>query len=479
VTTLQKFLFEKGFLKANPNGYYGVGTFAAVKAYQKSAGITTNGVTGPATRAAIKSESCKPEDLNTKPTTVSSPVPSVVVNTTPVVVKPVVVTPKTPAEVRNDRRLADVTTLLRALYDRFVYNKNLTPMPVNNTPIELCVTPQSVLDANATTTVIIVPSYPCKDFVEITALSPYQIKDIPRDPSLASTSVQIGYMVTRNESNDVSVIVKTPENGIVIKATCNFNSSCTDIKRVEGISYDVPVVASTSRTVLIKGATLATPFAIYGRNFTATNTLIFTSRYGNVQYSIPNLVSTDGITITVPAGALNGTVSCGYSCSDKIPVGEYDVTVSSPGGISNTSTHISMKGYMTSTMLADTVNSVRPKVKNLKVASFTIGADIPITVKSLTLSATNTSSILLGKIKQSSIKDAETGNTLGGGKGDDIAVSQSKKYDLYLDIDEMAFSETGPAAYTGYFTITDSTTNASVPADMTVPIKDLLFGISY
>lgn len=58
VLQLQNFLYTKGVLKATPNGYFGPATFAAVQAYQKSIGLPQVGNTGPATRAAIKKESC-------------------------------------------------------------------------------------------------------------------------------------------------------------------------------------------------------------------------------------------------------------------------------------------------------------------------------------------------------------------------------------------------------------------------------------
>lgn len=58
VTSLQNFLVGKGLLKAVPNGYFGSGTFAAVKAYQKSIGVSQTGTVGVLTRAVIKKETC-------------------------------------------------------------------------------------------------------------------------------------------------------------------------------------------------------------------------------------------------------------------------------------------------------------------------------------------------------------------------------------------------------------------------------------
>lgn len=53
VTQLQQALHDKGFLKANPTGYFGSSTQAAVKSFQKSKGLTVDGIAGTATRKAL------------------------------------------------------------------------------------------------------------------------------------------------------------------------------------------------------------------------------------------------------------------------------------------------------------------------------------------------------------------------------------------------------------------------------------------
>jgi hypothetical protein len=57
---LQKFLKDKGYLKANPSGYFGSLTRAAVQAFQKDKSIEPTGLVGPITRANIKVVSCSP-----------------------------------------------------------------------------------------------------------------------------------------------------------------------------------------------------------------------------------------------------------------------------------------------------------------------------------------------------------------------------------------------------------------------------------
>ncbi len=90
VKVLQQFLVEKGHLKAVPNGYFGAGTQTALRAYQKSKGISQTGTTGPATRAALKKDSCGTTSQNTVVSpVVSTPVQNQVATTSiPVVTLP-------------------------------------------------------------------------------------------------------------------------------------------------------------------------------------------------------------------------------------------------------------------------------------------------------------------------------------------------------------------------------------------------------
>ena len=53
VTQLQQALHDQGYLTANPTGYYGTSTQAAVKAFQKAKGLTVDGIAGTATRKAL------------------------------------------------------------------------------------------------------------------------------------------------------------------------------------------------------------------------------------------------------------------------------------------------------------------------------------------------------------------------------------------------------------------------------------------
>lgn len=79
VTDMQEFLKERGFLDAEPTGFFGAKTEAALKAYQAHEGLPPAGVFGPRTRTLILAVHCtgtstpafapKTETQNTESTT--------------------------------------------------------------------------------------------------------------------------------------------------------------------------------------------------------------------------------------------------------------------------------------------------------------------------------------------------------------------------------------------------------------------------
>ena len=69
VTKLQKRLIELGYLDAEATGYYGEKTAKAVKAFQKNASLTADGVAGPATQEKIYSSKAPKYKSETKKAT--------------------------------------------------------------------------------------------------------------------------------------------------------------------------------------------------------------------------------------------------------------------------------------------------------------------------------------------------------------------------------------------------------------------------
>lgn len=77
VLFLQNYLVERGYLTATPNGHFGPATKAAVKAFQKTNGISQTGNVGPLTRNAISTNSCSSASaVNSVPSPSPTPTPT-------------------------------------------------------------------------------------------------------------------------------------------------------------------------------------------------------------------------------------------------------------------------------------------------------------------------------------------------------------------------------------------------------------------
>lgn len=91
VTKLQNFLSKNGYIKAVPNGYFGVATHNGVKTLQKEYGYLVTGIVGPYTLAKINEVNCGPknniETVATKNTDTAITIkenPNTIVTSTPV-----------------------------------------------------------------------------------------------------------------------------------------------------------------------------------------------------------------------------------------------------------------------------------------------------------------------------------------------------------------------------------------------------------
>ncbi len=476
VLALQNFLFEKGYLKAKPNGYFGAGTFSGVKAYQKSLGFEQAGSVGPATRAAIRKETCGTSSV----VQMTTLVPAVVTIKSEPTYKPTVAVINTPSGLRNAKRREDLEKLLKGLYSRFSDSRGVHPVIVTETPIELCVKPPYVMPTATATEVAVLttPDSPCKDYVDIAYLTPSYMSRIPRDPSLATTSVLTGYTITRSETNQITLAAKSPEDKAIVKVTCNFNGYCQDFKHISTPTYLAPAFASSSSSIILRDTVPKTPLTFYGKNFAATNTVALVSKYTGKRYVLGEFASLDGITLPLGLHTINKLFPCGTGCTEKIPLGDYSFTISNEWGASNLG-YLTLKGITTSSFSARSNTSVTPKTNDVKLGSITISAGVSVKLKSLTLSSTSTSTVLPTKITGFVLKDTMEGTSYGGPSFSlgnvSLYENQSKVYDLYANVAEVQTHESGFITYGGTFTVTDILTGS----DMDLPIKEISFTVSY
>lgn len=488
VLAVQNFLFSKGFLKATPNGYFGNQTLAAVKLYQQSKGLSPVGSTGPLTRAFIKKESCEetPSSNNSNIASTSvgtSSAQSISQNTLSYPTYP-----DTQSGIRNIKRREDIKAILLALYVRYVDSRGAQISSVGDTPIDLCINLKPLETEFASTTggdLLITKDSPCSGFVDVSYLSRFMTQ-IPHDPTLTGADNLLGYTLTRSEYNDITIQAKNAEDGEIIKVTCNFNGYCKNIRYITSLIYKKPEITALSRSTFLINSITSTPVTITGSNFTQKNTvklysgLTLQDRVLGVFDSTE--ISTTTRVITLENDIFNKGFPCMYgNCSEKIPLGDYMISVTNEGGISN-SFRFLIKGFTTSTINTHGDSTMLPTTKNVKVATIALSSSYTLSLNGLTLTSTSTSANLPSKLSNFILKDALTGEVYNGGSlgsfgfsGVNLYANQSKIYDLYLDSAEVEIQDSGFITYGGNLKVSDPATGAQ----MEVPIKPFSFTVSH
>lgn len=84
VTILQDFLISKGVLSGQTTGYYGRLTVQAVRAYQKSVGVSPTGNVGALTKSIISKETCNGSTVPTTPVSYAPTTPGAYPSASPV-----------------------------------------------------------------------------------------------------------------------------------------------------------------------------------------------------------------------------------------------------------------------------------------------------------------------------------------------------------------------------------------------------------
>ncbi len=469
VVFLQEFLTEKGFLTATPNGYFGVGTFAAVKKYQQSIGLSRSGQVFPLTRAAIKKETCAV--TTTKPSTVSQiNVPKNIIATTTIqttqIVSPVVVAPQVPLT-PNQQRQKDVVDLLGAMYSFYLdSNGTFSVSYITSVPVELC-----ALGISA-----------CDTTVEIkSSLVPKFLSKIPKDPTITATSAMgSGYFITRSVYGDIKITAPKSDGKENIFATCNFSSKCkittaADIPTTLG----KPVINSIDKTIFLSGGNMTIPLTIQGSNFSSSsNVVILTNQYSKKVYTLGTFSSATGTTIIATSSFTNTALSCGNGCSEIPPAGSYHVAVRTSSGESNVG-YISLHGVTATSYSNGSDVSFIPKSTHVKLGTVTISSPTIITLKTLAFTLQGTTT-LVSKVSNFTITETSTGKITNSGPtfslGDEVISDyKTKIYELYADIADIDNSYAGRIDVKGVFTVKEFMSNSIV----TIPIPKFVISISY
>ncbi|MEN9881323.1 MAG: putative peptidoglycan binding domain [Candidatus Parcubacteria bacterium] len=478
VQKLQSFLYEKGYLKATPNGYFGLGTLSAVKAYQKAIGVSQTGVAGAFTRASIKKETC---DMVSGVASTTSLLPKKE-TTTQAIASSIKIT-ETPSKItsKNETRWNDSETILRALGRFFTDSRGVLSVSATaTTPIELCVTPKITQMASPTeVAVVATPVSPCLSYVDIAHLLPSYLTSIPRDPTLATSSALTGYMILRNQYNDVTLSPKVTDNKEIIKVRCNFDLGCKNIQRISAVEYGVPFIETLNYTTLLKDATPKTNLILRGKHFSDINTVFFQSKTSQRIYEVGTFASSNATGVEIPASSVSVSLSCGVGCREKLPVGDYSVFIKNQGGTSNLA-YLRVKAFTTSTISSHGDTTVRASSTAIKIGTISISASLPTTLTSLTLRSTSTSAQLPAKLINFKLKDQIAGTTIAGSglsfglSSVSLLENHSRFYDVYTDVGNVLTHEAGFITYGGTFLIKDTLSGV----EFEFPIKEFSFSVS-
>jgi peptidoglycan hydrolase-like protein with peptidoglycan-binding domain len=507
VLKLQTFLFQKGFLTANPNGYYGNGTLSAVKKYQKSVGLSASGGVLSLTRNAIKQETCVissggvstqtlvngctsqqgfstvngascsvvlgfPEGCSSSVgfsittgmscgqnvTVIKNTVPT----SSPVVVAPATIS-KVPTTSNNQKRQDDVKKLLSAMYAFYRDSHGRFPIPtIATTSIEICTLGISL----------------CDKFNEVkSSLVPNFLDVIPMDPTLAS-STGSGYFITRLEDGTITVSAPKADLGASILASCNFYSGCS-IKTALDIVIGKPYIESIDKAIFLSGGNMDASLKIHGKDFdAASNTIMLSLQGGRKIFTVGVFPSVDGVSIAATSSFTNQPFSCGENCLEKLPIGGYDVIVRTAKGDSNVG-FISLQSITAKSVSNSLDKPFIPKSTHVKLGTVTLSSQALVALKSLSFTIQGTSS-LISKVTNFTITDAITGKVINGGLNftlpeESISNYATKIYELYANIADIDNSYAGRLDIDGSFVVAEAISKTLV----TVPFPKFTITISY
>lgn len=458
VLLLQNFLKEKGYLKATPNGYYGLGTHNAVKLYQNSKSLARSGQVFPLTRAAIKADSCVVgKATTTTSTSISTSSPKTAATSTPQVAL-------SEAEKVILKKKEDMTLILKAMYS---YNQDTKKylVPITSSSTEICA-------PTATSS--------CESFIDLSVLIPNFISKIPI-ASNKKTQGGAGYYLNRNENNGFTISSLESSGEPKISLICYFGDSCK-ITEVAAVSTKIPpTISSIERIALVVGGKNSKKFTIHGQGFsTSSNVIIFTPKMSQKSYTVTtNAPSLDGKTISIDSSFTNETVSCGIDCKERLPSGSYGVMVKTSFGESNRH-YLDVTSVTANSVSSRPNTSITPNSANVELATITLGTNFLIRLKSLSVTSTGAPKAV-AKFSKYSLKDITSGTTtlLSGPTftfpKEDMLENQSKIYALYADVGNVLSDEAGTITFSETFTVNDYISGD----DIQIPVKDFMVTVSY
>jgi peptidoglycan hydrolase-like protein with peptidoglycan-binding domain len=425
VLLVQNYLFEKGFLFVKPNGYFGPSTLKAVKAYQKSKGLSQSGAVFPMTRAALKKDSCSPSNLVAASNSLKQSATSSVKTA-----------PNQGAQIETNQALPPTVTL------------TADPSPVSYGGNSI------VKYTSSGATSCRITRLSDETWVGVNLSDIIQVPSVKIPETYAVTCKGIGGMVTK--SITIAVLPKPVTN---------------DAAADDFWNYPIPRVDSLGTSLFIVNSTTTANLIIRGTNFsTSSNTIIGTLQGTSKTFILGTSTSADTKSITLNSDFLRKKYPLGNSGEDYLPVGYYLITVKTKGGESN-SGFLSLKSVVTSSTSGSPDLSILPKTTRVKVGTVTLSSSMLASLQSIAFTLSGTSGVV-AKTSNITLKDLGTGVSTTGGPSftftaEDLLENQSKLYELYADFGDILSKDAGNITFSGVLTIMDYITK--IPTQVAIP----------
>lgn len=179
------------------------------------------------------------------------------------------------------------------------------------------------------------------------------------------------------------------------------------------VSIPTPVINFIDKRVFLAGGKQG-GFTLTGFNFSTSsaNVIYVTNRGSGIKYVIGSFTSTNGGTIIHASTSLtSSTGSCLTNCSDILPAGEYDMSVTSSGRDSNT-IYFVIKSFNVSAVSGSASNNIMANSNGNKLGLLTLGGNTTLKLDSISMNI-RSDTLNLGNFRNYVLKDEMTGGVLG------------------------------------------------------------------
>ncbi len=181
-----------------------------------------------------------------------------------------------------------------------------------------------------------------------------------------------------------NAVIPTPP---ILVATTTQTQPAQATSTLQATFYPRPAVTALDKGTPFAGASTSTwNVIIQGTSFdTVSNTVYMRNQMNGRKYKLGSYQSSDNKTITLPNTLTQTSFSCGTMCSERLPPGNYDLTVENKGGESD-SIYLTVKGFSISVQTGSFSEPVKQNAIRGRLGTISFAASVPFYVTDITTS---------------------------------------------------------------------------------------------